>query len=188
MSDPTERVVLLDERGDPCGVALKDTVHDARTALHLAFSCHVRDTHGRILLTRRALTKRTWPGTWTNAFCGHPQPFEPIPEAVERRADQELGLELRDLRLVLPDFRYRAVDASGVVENEICPVYTAEAVGDPVLDPDEAMDAAWIEPARLAAALEAAPWAFSPWLVLQAREMSDAGGAISAAAWAEARA
>ncbi|WP_203135653.1 isopentenyl-diphosphate Delta-isomerase [Microbacterium sp. JZ31] len=188
MSDPTERVVLLDERGDPCGVAPKATVHDTQTALHLAFSCHVRDANGRILLTRRALTKRTWPGTWTNAFCGHPQPFEPIPDAVERRGRQELGLELRDLRLVLPDFRYRAVDASGVVENEICPVYTAEAVADPVLDPDEAMDAAWIEPAQLAAALAAAPWAFSPWLVLQARELSGAGGAISAAAWTESRA
>ncbi|MBF0817397.1 isopentenyl-diphosphate Delta-isomerase [Microbacterium paludicola] len=183
VSDLIERVVLLDERGDPCGVAPKDTVHNAHTALHLAFSCHVRDPRGRILLTRRALTKRTWAGTWTNAFCGHPQPFEPIPEAVERRARQELGLELRDLRLALPDFRYRAVDASGVVENEICPVYTAEAVGDLSLDPAEAMEAKWIEPARLAAALDAAPWAFSPWLVMQARNMSGAGGTITAAAW-----
>ena len=185
MGDVTERVVLLDEQGHPCGVAPKATVHHAETALHLAFSCHVRDESGRLLLTRRALTKSTWPGTWTNAFCGHPQPFEPIPSAVERRAVQELGLELRDLRLVLPDFRYRAVDASGVVENEICPVYTAIAVGEPVLDPDEAMDAQWVRPEDLAAALTAAPWAFSPWLVLQAREMSGDGAGISAAAWKE---
>ena len=185
MGDAIERVVLLDETGSPCGVAPKDSVHHAETALHLAFSCHVRDERGRLLLTRRALTKRTWPGTWTNAFCGHPQPFEPIPEAVERRAEQELGLELRDLQLVLPDFRYRAVDASGVVENEICPVYTAVAVGEPVLRPDEAMDARWMEPEDLAAALTAAPWAFSPWLVLQAREMSGGDGVISAAAWRE---
>ncbi|WP_345750717.1 isopentenyl-diphosphate Delta-isomerase [Microbacterium rhizophilus] len=188
MSDVTERVVLLDENGDPCGVAPKDAVHDESTALHLAFSCHVRDERGRLLLTRRALTKRTWPGTWTNAFCGHPQPFEPIPDAVVRRAEHELGIALRDIRLVLPDFRYRAVDASGIVENEICPVYTAEAVGEPVLHPHEAMDARWVEPEDLAAALAATPWAFSPWLVLQAQEMSGPGEAISASAWREAAA
>ncbi|WOF22669.1 isopentenyl-diphosphate Delta-isomerase [Microbacterium betulae] len=184
MDRTAERVVLLDERGAPTGAAPKADVHHAATPLHLAFSCHVLDDRGRVLLTRRALSKRAWPGTWTNAFCGHPQPFEPVPDAVRRRAVQELGLSLRDLRLVLPDFRYREVDASGVVENEICPVYVAVAEREPVLDPDEAMDARWLEPAELAAALTAAPWAFSPWLVLQARELSRAeDGGISAAAW-----
>src|SRR5690606_39984945 len=99
----------------------------------MAFSCHVVDDHGRLLITRRALEKAAWPGTWTNAFCGHPEPFEHIPDAVVRRARQELGLELKDLRLLLPDFRYRAVDASGIVENEICPVYIARAASTPRL-------------------------------------------------------
>ncbi|MGW9112273.1 isopentenyl-diphosphate Delta-isomerase [Microbacterium sp. NPDC055683] len=170
----SERVVLLDEDGAPAGVADKATVHHASTPLHLAFSCHVRDDEGRLLLTRRALGKKAWPGTWTNAFCGHPQPFEPVPDAVARRGRDELGLELRDLRLVLPDFRYRAVDASGIVENEICPVYTAVAAGPVRPDPDEVMDLEWVHPDDLAAALAATPWAFSPWLVLQARELSEA--------------
>src|SRR5690606_31874923 len=138
MSGASERVVLLAEDGAPCGVASKASVHHERTPLHLAFSCHVIDARGRILLTRRSLTKRTWPGTWTNAFCGHPEPFEAIPDAVERRARQELRLELRGMRLALPDFRYRAVDASGTVENEVCPVYIAHAVNDPAPQPDEA--------------------------------------------------
>ena len=183
MTHSPERVILLDDNGDATGLAAKDEVHHEETPLHLAFSCHVRDDAGRILLTRRALSKKTWPGTWTNSFCGHPGPFEAIPDAVERRARQELGLTITDLRLELPDFRYRAVDASGIVENEICPVYTARAVGEPVLNPDEVMEARWVSPEDLASALTAAPWAFSPWLVLQAEELSATAGAIHATAW-----
>lgn len=168
-----ERVVLLSEEGRGIGAALKSEVHHAETPLHLAFSCHVVHEDGRrVLVTRRALSKKTWPGTWTNAFCGHPQPFEAIPDAVVRRARHELGIGLSGVRLVLPDFRYRAVDASGVVENEICPVYVATVVGEPVCNPDEAMEARWVEPAALAESARLSPWAFSPWLVRQLEEMS----------------
>lgn len=178
-----ERVVLLEEDGSPRGAASKSEIHHEDTPLHLAFSCHVLDDRGRILVTRRALGKTTWPGVWTNAFCGHPQPFEAIPDAVHRRALDELGMALRDVRLVLAEFRYRAVDASGVVENEICPVYIATAAGEPRLNPAEAIDHRWVEPEDLAEALTVAPWAFSPWLVLQAAEMSAAGGTVHADAW-----
>ena len=37
------------------------------------------------------------------------------------------GLEVAVIRPVLPWFRYRAVDAAGVVENEVCPVFAATA-------------------------------------------------------------
>jgi isopentenyl-diphosphate delta-isomerase len=163
-SDGDELVVLLDEAGEPCGTHLKATVHTATTPLHLAFSCHVLDDRGRVLVTRRALSKKTWPGVWTNSFCGHPAPGETPEEAVARRASQELGIEVTDVTSVLPDFRYLATDASGVVENEICPVFTARAVGVPDPSPDEVAEWAWTDPAALRDAVAATPFAFSPWL------------------------
>jgi isopentenyl-diphosphate delta-isomerase len=164
MIETPETVVLLAEDGSVVGTAPKATVHTTDTPLHLAFSCHVFDEHGRVLVTRRALDKRTWPGVWTNAFCGHPAPGEDTVQAIARRAKRELGLRITDVRVALPDFRYRAVDASGIVENEICPVYTARAAGELSPAADEVAEWAWIEPAELRAAVAATPFAFSPWL------------------------
>lgn len=166
-----ELVVLLDDDGNEIGTAPKSSVHGTDTALHLAFSCHVLRADGAVLVTRRALGKKTWAGVWTNSFCGHPRPAESLIHAVRRRAEYELGLTLDDIELALPLFRYRATDSSGVVEHEICPVYVARADGEPVLNPLEVAQAQWVDPEHLAAALTAAPWAFSPWLVLQAQRL-----------------
>ena len=167
----TDHVVLLDEAGNEIGTAPKSSVHGTDTALHLAFSCHVLDDDGRMLVTRRALDKLTWPGVWTNSFCGHPRPAEPVVNAVHRRAGEELGIAITSLELALPLFRYRAVDASGIVEHEICPVYTAFTAVEPRPHPDEVVDTRWVDPLDLASSLIATPWAFSPWLVLQAEQL-----------------
>lgn len=164
-------VQLVDDDGTPLGTAPKASVHGTETPLHLAFSCHVEDRDGRLLVTRRALTKATWPGVWTNSFCGHPAPGEPLEGAVRRRGRQELGLELLDVVPILPDFRYRATDASGMVENEICPVFRALADGDPRPAPDEVVEWEWTTADRLRAAVVAAPYAFSPWLRLQLQRL-----------------
>jgi isopentenyl-diphosphate delta-isomerase len=140
-TDDVEEVVLLAEDGSAIGTARKSDVHGTDTPLHLAFSVYVFDDRGRFLLTQRAVDKPTFGGVWTNSCCGHPAPGEPIAEAVVRRTEQELGLELRDLKLVLPAFRYRAVGDNGTVENEMCPVFVATASGDP--DPDPAEVEAW---------------------------------------------
>lgn len=167
MTGRAEQVVLVDNEGRPSGTCDKAAVHTTDTPLHLAFSTHVYNPQGRLLVTRRAMSKLTWPGVWTNSFCGHPGPGEDTEDAVRRRARRELGLEIRDLELQLPEFRYRAVDASGIVEHEICPVYTAVADVDPVPAPDEVMDWEWVDPEQLVPAVRLTPWAFSPWLVLQ---------------------
>lgn len=166
-----DQVVLLDARGRPVGHAPRLEVHTTRTPLHLAFSCHLLGIGGQVLLTRRSLAKRTWPGVWTNAFCGHPRPGEPLEQAVRRYAQRELGVVLTELRCVLPDFRYRAVDPSGTVENEVCPVFVATTDDELAPDPDEVMDLAWVpapDVERLAARL---PRLLSPWMVQQLAAM-----------------
>ncbi|HXD62316.1 MAG TPA: isopentenyl-diphosphate Delta-isomerase [Lacisediminihabitans sp.] len=167
MSSSTESVVLVDTDGNEIGTADKALVHTTQTALHLAFSCHVYNAAGEVLVTRRALSKLTWPGVWTNSFCGHPAPGEPMADALARRGSYELGLELGPLEPMLPDFRYRAVDASGIVENEVCPVFSTVTTDAVAANPNEVAEWRWVAPQSLRTAVAAAPFAFSPWLVLQ---------------------
>lgn len=175
MTDPgVDIVVLLEEDGRPCGVAPRATVHSAATPLHLAFSCYVLDGAGRVLITRRALTKRTWPGVWTNSFCGHPRPGETLEDAIVRHGRDELGLAIGAVTCLLPDFRYRAVDPSGTVENEVCPVFLAQVQGEPVPNPAEVVEYRWVTTEDLGRAVASAPWALSPWAVAQVRLLADA--------------
>jgi isopentenyl-diphosphate delta-isomerase len=166
LADAEELVVLVDDHGRELGTAPKASVHHETTPLHLGFSCYVFDPDGRVLMTRRALSKRTWPGVWTNSFCGHPAPGEPTSDAVHRRARRELGLSIDSLACVLPDYRYRAIAADGTVENELCPVFSAIASGPVRPAPDEVMDHIWVswDDLRVAAGLH---WAISPWAAEQ---------------------
>ncbi|MFP3714190.1 isopentenyl-diphosphate Delta-isomerase [Puerhibacterium sp. TATVAM-FAB25] len=174
-ADSTDAVVLLSDAGSPVGTAPRATVHDTDTPLHLAFSCYLHDDRGRVLVTRRALAKRTWPGVWTNSFCGHPRPGEAVEDAVHRYAEHELGTRVTGLTCLLPRFRYRAVDPGGVVENELCPVYAARLDGEVRPNPDELMDHRWVEATDLVRAVAVAPWALSPWMVEQVAELVGLG-------------
>lgn len=164
-----EHVVLLSEDGQPIGTAPKSEVHHRDTPLHLAFSCYVFDPRGRLLLTRRAWSKKTWPGVWTNSCCGHPAPGEPADVAVRRRVRQELGIELTDLRAVLPAFRYRAVMEDGTVENEVCPVWVATCPTPDALapDPDEVAEHDWTDWSKFREDVLAGTRDVSPWCRLQ---------------------
>jgi isopentenyl-diphosphate delta-isomerase len=173
MSNTVEEVILLDADGAPAGVADKATVHSHDTPLHLAFSCHLVNESGEVLVTRRALTKLTWPGVWTNSFCGHPAPGESMEDAIVRRARIELGTTVDQVAVALPDFRYRAVDASGIVENEICPVYTAVVSSELAPNPAELAEWEWVSPSSLRDAASATPFAFSPWLVWQLEQWGE---------------
>ena len=172
MSTPVELVVLLDEQGNASGTAPKAAVHHDQTPLHLAFSCYVFDEAGRLLITQRALHKPTFPGVWTNSVCGHPAPDEDLVEAVSRRAGQELGLTLHDVRLVLPGFRYRATMPNGVQENELCPVFTAVAAGEVTPDPAEVAAAEWVPWAPFRDQVLAGEREVSVWCALQVAELA----------------
>jgi isopentenyl-diphosphate Delta-isomerase len=157
-----EFVVLVDENNNEIGTASKDTVHTKNTPLHRAFSLFVFNHKKELLLTRRADTKKTFPGLWTNSVCGHPGPGELVVDAAKRRLENELGITQVEVKEVSP-YQYHFADKNGIVENEICPILVATFDGDPKSNPDEVDDWKWMSWEKFLTEIQNNPEIYSPW-------------------------
>lgn len=139
-----EFIVFVDEHGQPTGeIGPKLASHTAHTRLHLAFSCYVFNDMGQFLVTKRAYSKKVWPGVWTNSVCGHPGPDESVVKAIRRRLEFELGMGAKDIQVILPNYTYKTPPYNGIIEHEFCPAYIAHAVGHPMPNPDEVERYRW---------------------------------------------
>lgn len=171
----TELVILLDDHGRAVGTQDKATVHHGETPLHLAFSAYLVDPEGALLVTQRAPSKATFPGVWTNSVCGHPGPGEALDAAARRRARDELGVTVGELRLVLPEFAYVA-EQDGVVENERCPVFVGRVPDRAIaLDPAEAGGAEWVPWSTFAVEVLDGRRAVSSWCREQVEQLVQLG-------------
>lgn len=157
-----ELVVLVDDNNNPIGTAEKDTVHSSDTPLHRAFSLFLFNSKKQVLLTKRAATKKTFPGVWTNTVCGHLAPEETTVVAATRRLKDELGIEGVEVGEVAP-YRYRFADANGIVENEICPILVGFFDGDPKPNPDEIDEWKWMDWKEFLEEIKTNPSPYSPW-------------------------
>jgi isopentenyl-diphosphate delta-isomerase len=144
--DPNrDLVVYVDEYDNPTGeTAPKLDAHNAHTKLHAAFSCYIFNDKGQLLVTQRALSKKVWPGVWTNSVCGHPAPHESRQAAIIRRTEYELGMVVKDIQVVLPQYRYKTPPFNGIIEHEYCPVYFAHAGSLPKPNPEEVEAYKWV--------------------------------------------
>ena len=142
-----EQIVFVHEDGTPTGkTGPKLASHTLDTKLHLAFSCYVfRKSDNAFLITQRALSKKVWPGVWTNSVCGHPAPGEALEATVHRRAAYELGMhDLENITCVLPQYRYTTPPYNGIIENEFCPVFIAYSDGKLAPNPEEVEAYQWV--------------------------------------------
>lgn len=184
-----ELIPVVDEDGVVLRWASKEACHRGACAslpLHGAFSLLVVAGAGRrMLLQRRAASKHTFAGLWTNAVCSHPTPADlggggvsdfvgrvlPDPvvlNAVRRRAAEELGLRIAgdssDLKVV-GRVAYAAQSCPQWGEHELDSVVLLELDDEPRLSPDpcEASDVRWMSRAEVLESIAADPCAYTPW-------------------------
>ena len=187
-----ELVVLVDEQNNVLGTASKDTVHGRNTPLHRAVSLFLFNSKKELLLTKRASTKKTFPGIWTNTICGHPAPGESEVDAAMRRLKAELGIEGSDRSKgsglegfkgltqtrtasirVVATYRYRFADKNGIVENEICPILVGFTDTNPTPNSSEVSDWKWVRWEDFLEEIKINPSSYSPWSIEEAHILEE---------------
>lgn len=165
VSFDNEPLILVDEHDNEIGHLPKAEAHRGAGTLHRAFSLFVFDDRGRLLVQRRAASKRLWPDYWSNTCCSHPRRGEDITSAIHRRLDEEL--HMRCALDFLFKFQYQAqFDAEGA-ENELCWVYSGHSSDLPEHNHSEISDLRYVEPAALDVEMRRAPLTFTPWFKLE---------------------
>ncbi len=156
-----EKVILVDENNNEIGEEEKIKAHK-EGKLHRAFSIFVFNSKRKLLLQQRAKTKYHSGGFWSNTVCGHPRPNENYQQATHRRLKEEMGFDCELEKLFC--FIYKTDFKNGLIENEYGCVFIGKFDGNPIPDPEEAIDYKWISLEDLKKDIEKNPEKYTEWL------------------------
>lgn len=169
VSDDSELLILVDPDDKVVGHLDKSACHDGEGLLHRAFSLFVFNPQGKLLIQRRAPSKRLWPSYWSNSCCSHPRQNENMDTAAQRRCEEELGF--RTPLKFLYKFQYSAPFGALGSENELCSVYVGRFDGSPKVNSNEICEWQWLAPDELDKQLEQTPEQFTPWFKMEWRRL-----------------
>jgi len=160
-----EPLILVDSNDNVLGYDSKGACHDGNGKLHRAFSIFLFNSAGQLMLQKRSVQKRLWPGYWSNSCCSHPRKGETDLAAAERRIEEELGVTPKLQYLFR--FEYQADFGELGAEHELCSIYIAKSDGPISVNVNEVDDWKFIDVVELERELENNPSDYSPWLKLE---------------------
>jgi isopentenyl-diphosphate delta-isomerase len=156
-----EQIILVNEADEMVGIGEKMQAHKLGK-LHRAFSIFVFNSRNQLLLQKRAAAKYHSRSLWSNTCCGHPRPGETIPEAAQRRLQEEMGFDC-ELKEVF-DFIYKVELDTDLCEYEYDHVLIGKFDGRPIPNKEEVDDWSWTEIAELRVAVKENSKNYTYWL------------------------
>ncbi len=165
VSFPDEDLILVDDSDQEIGHLDKAGCHRGEGILHRAFSLFVFNEQGELLLQQRSADKPLWPLYWSNSCCSHPRRGESVDFAVNRRLEQELGMQTR--AEFVYKFQYHAQFDETGAERELCWVYLGRCSDLPQPNKTEVADWRFISAAELNRELQQQPDTFTPWFKME---------------------
>lgn len=122
-----ELIDILTAEGKSTGkTALKSEAHK-NGWFHATVHIWLFTRDKKILLQKRALTKKVFPGLWDISVAGHIGAGESILSSAKREVLEEIGLELKETELIKIGTRVHQVQhKNGIQDNEHHHVFIAE--------------------------------------------------------------
>jgi len=122
-----ELIDILTATGEFTGkTALKSEAHK-NGWFHATVHIWLFTSDKKILLQKRALTKKVFPGIWDISVAGHIAAGEEVLEAAKREISEEIGLHLYEKDLIKIGTRIHQVNhKNGIQDNEHHHVFIAE--------------------------------------------------------------
>ncbi len=168
-TDMIENVILVDPEDTEIGSMEKLQAHQ-QGKLHRAFSIFIlNNENDQMLLQKRAKGKYHSGGLWSNNFCSHPRPGEPLELAVARRLEEEMGMRCNTKEIFSKI--YKATLDNNIIENEFDHVFIGNFEGHPYINPDEAEDWKWISIEKLLESMQKEPQAYTVWFGLLLKDV-----------------
>ena len=155
-----EQLILVDPSDREIGSIEKMEAH-VQGLLHRAFSLFIFNTKGELLLQKRASDKYHSAGLWTNTCCSHPQFGEETSTAVNRRLQEEMGMQCANHFAF--SFLYKTDFENGLTEHELDHVYVGYSDTPPTINKLEVEDFKYISMDDLVSDVEANPNNYTSW-------------------------
>lgn len=122
-----ELIDIVDKNGNYTGkTCLKSEAHKFGY-FHPTVHIWIYTANQKILLQKRALTKKVFPGLWDISVAGHVGAGEIIEEAAIREVQEEIGFKILPEKLYKTGTRVHQVNhPNGIIDNEFHHVFIAE--------------------------------------------------------------
>ena len=122
-----ELIDILTPEGKPTGeIALKSEAHK-KGLFHATVHIWLFTSDEKIVLQKRALSKKVFPGLWDISVAGHIAAGENVLNSAIREVKEEIGLQLQQEDLIKIGTRIHQVShANGIQDNEHHHVFIAE--------------------------------------------------------------
>ncbi|WP_298778574.1 NUDIX domain-containing protein [uncultured Polaribacter sp.] len=126
-----ELIDILTSEGEPTDkTALKSEAHK-NGWFHATVHVWIFTSDKKILLQKRALTKKVFPGLWDISVAGHIGAGENILTSAKREVLEEIGLEIQEEDLIKIGTRKHQIShKNGIQDNEFHHVFIAELKTD----------------------------------------------------------
>ena len=157
---------ILNPDGTTAGYSLPRSQVHREGLWHKSAHIWVTNTHGRILLQRRAPDKDTHPGLWDISAAGHLSAGDSSIDAAVREIREELGLVIAPSRVIFRFTDREEHTSRNITDREFHDVFTLVITDDEAElispDPVELCDVRWLTIDEFGKELNASPELFVP--------------------------